>query len=114
MLYEAQARQSIQESGILNRMPKKQYISPVDLQGQASSSEGPTRLLAVQKAVGARIMHLRKKKQTSQEALAYSCGLHRSHMGEVERGQSNFTLSTVLVVVKQLDITVSELFKGIA
>jgi DNA-binding XRE family transcriptional regulator len=99
--------------------PENQYISSFHLQGHSSRSEGPTpseglsRLLAVQKTVGARIVQLRKKKKTSQEAFAYSCGLHRSHMGEIERGQSNFTLSTLLSVVKQLDVTVSELFKGI-
>jgi DNA-binding XRE family transcriptional regulator len=98
---------------------EKQYISSFNLQSAANGSEGPTRsegparLISVQKAVGARIVQLRKKKQTSQEAFAYSCGLHRSHMGELERGQSNFTLSTLLLVVKQLDITISELFKGI-
>jgi hypothetical protein len=34
-------------------------------------------------------------------------------MGEIERGESNFTLGTLLLLVQQLDITVSELFNGI-
>jgi len=95
-------------------MVKKQNISPFDSQHPASRSEGRTRRLAVQKALGARIAQLRKEKQASQERLADSCGLHRSHMGEIERGESNFTLSTLLLLTQKLDITASELFKGIA
>jgi transcriptional regulator with XRE-family HTH domain len=71
-------------------------------------------LLAVQKAVGARIKKRRKEKQVSQEAFADLCGLHRSHMGQVERGETNVTLSTLHAVVEQLDITISDLFNGIA
>jgi len=64
--------------------------------------------------VGARIAALRKERHVSQEALADLCGLNRSHMGEIERGESNFSLFTLLLLVIQLDITVSELFKEIA
>jgi DNA-binding XRE family transcriptional regulator len=95
-------------------MSKKRNISPVDFQHPTNRSEVRTRRVAIQKAVGARIVQLRKKKRASQECLADSCGLHRSHMGEIERGESNVTLSTLLLLVKQLDITVSELFNGIA
>jgi transcriptional regulator with XRE-family HTH domain len=35
-------------------------------------------------------------------------------MGEIERGESNFTLGTLLLLAKQLDVTVPELFNGIA
>jgi DNA-binding XRE family transcriptional regulator len=94
-------------------MPKR-YISSFDFQSPASRSQDRTRQLAVQKAVGARIVELRKKKRASQECLADACGLHRSHMGEIERGQCNFTLSTLLLLVKQLDTTAAELFNGIA
>lgn len=95
-------------------MPKKGYISAFELQPPASRSESRTRHLAVQKALGARIVQLRKKKQASQECLADCCGLNRSHMGEIERGQSNITLSTLLLLVERLDISASELFNGIA
>ena len=97
-------------------MPKKRYIATFDRQHPASKPEGRTRRPkeAVQKALGARIRKLRKEKQVSQEGFADWCGLHRSHMGQVERGEANVTLSTILVVVEQLDITVFELFNGIA
>jgi DNA-binding XRE family transcriptional regulator len=95
-------------------MPKKRHISPFGGQHQPSRSEGRTRRLAVQKALGGRITQLRRKKKVSQEGFADLCSLHRSHMGQVERGQANVTLSTLLSVVEQLDTTVSELFNGIA
>ena len=69
---------------------------------------------AIQKALGARIRELRHKKGLSQEAFADHCGIHRSHMGEIERGETNLTLSTLLVIAQKLDITISALFKGIA
>ena len=97
-------------------MPKKRYIASFDRQHQAGKSEGrtPRPEEAVQKALGARIRKLRKEKQVSQEGFADWCGLHRSHLGQVERGEANVTLSTILVVAEQLDITIFELFNGIA
>jgi transcriptional regulator with XRE-family HTH domain len=68
----------------------------------------------VQKALGVRIRELRLKKQWSQEEFADVCGIHRSHMGEIERGETNLTLNTLLVISKKLQVTISALFKGIA
>jgi transcriptional regulator with XRE-family HTH domain len=69
---------------------------------------------SVQKTLGARIRDLRLKKGWSQEAFADICGIHRSHMGEIERGETNVTLSTLLVVAQHLEITITALFRGIA
>jgi transcriptional regulator with XRE-family HTH domain len=68
----------------------------------------------VQKALGVRIRDLRLKNGWSQEEFADVCGLHRSHMGEIERGETNLTLGTLLVISKKLQVTISALFKGIA
>lgn len=57
---------------------------------------------------------LRLKRGWSQEEFADHCGIHRSHMGEIERGETNLTLSTMLVISQKLDTTISALFKGIA
>jgi transcriptional regulator with XRE-family HTH domain len=72
------------------------------------------RMQAVQKALGARIRELRVKKGWSQEEFADLCGIHRSHMGEIERGETNLTLSTMLVITHKLNISISSIFKGIA
>jgi len=69
---------------------------------------------AIQKTLGSRIRELRLKKGWSQEEFADRCGIHRSHMGEIERGETNLTLSTLLVISQKLDTSISALFKGIA
>ena len=68
----------------------------------------------VQKALGSRVRELRLKKGWSQEEFADVCGIHRSHMGEIERGETNLTLSTLLTLSSKLETTISALFKGIA
>jgi DNA-binding XRE family transcriptional regulator len=35
-------------------------------------------------------------------------------MGEIERGETNLTLSTMLVIAQKLETTISALFRGIA
>jgi len=69
---------------------------------------------AIQKALGARIRELRLKRSWSQEEFADVCGIHRSHMGEIERGETNLTLSTLLVISQKLEVSISSLFRGIA
>lgn len=53
------------------------------------------------------------KKGFSQESFADHCGLHRTYMGGIERGERNLTIQTVLTVAKGLDMTLSELLSGI-
>lgn len=52
---------------------------------------------------------LRKEKGLSQEELANSCGLHRTYIGSVERGERNVTLSTLEALSEALEVTVIEL-----
>lgn len=67
----------------------------------------------VQEILGSRIRELRLKKGFSQESFADHCGLHRTYMGGIERGERNLTIQTVLTVAKGLGMTISELFLGI-
>ena len=67
----------------------------------------------INKEVGRRIRVLRMNKGFSQEDLAFSSGLHRSHMGEIERGGCNITLKTLQRVGLALRVSVSELIKDI-
>lgn len=64
--------------------------------------------------LGARIRELRVNKGWSQEEFAAVCNLHRSHMGEIERGNANVTLSTLNILAQTLQISISALFKDIA
>lgn len=51
----------------------------------------------------------RSKHCYSQEALADICGLHRTYIGSIERGERNISLSTLEVLARALDVTVPEL-----
>jgi transcriptional regulator with XRE-family HTH domain len=68
----------------------------------------------IQKRLGTRIRLLRQKNGWSQEDFAARCGLHRSYMGAVERGEKNLTLATLHVIAKTLDTTISSLLRSIA
>ena len=67
----------------------------------------------LQKAVGARIRELRMARGWSQESYADICEIHRSHMGEIERGEVDAAISTLAKLAKGLDITVSAMLKGV-
>ena len=67
----------------------------------------------LQKVLGSRIRELRQKKGFSQESFADHCGLHRTYMGGIERGEHNLTIQTALTIARGLGITVSKLLSGI-
>ena len=67
----------------------------------------------VNKEVGRRIRVLRQSRGFSQEELAFSSGLHRSHMGEIERGGCSITLNTLLRVGLALRVPVAELVRNV-
>ena len=75
-------------------MPKKQLRRP---------SPELTQILAVN------LRSLRNDKNMSQESLADRCGLHRTYVGSVERGERNVTLSTLETLARALSVTVPDL-----
>jgi DNA-binding XRE family transcriptional regulator len=62
---------------------------------------------------GRTVRALRSKAGYSQERFADAIGVHRTHMGTLERGEGNPTLTTVLRVAEGLDMTVGEIFMAI-
>ena len=60
---------------------------------------------AIQRKVGASIRAFRKQKGWSQDVFADRSGLHRAHIGEIERGESNVTLQTLKRAAKTLGKT---------
>lgn len=64
-------------------------------------------------AFGQRVRDLRKAKGFSQESFAAECGLDRSYMGGVERGERNLALRNIQVIARALNITLSELLRGL-
>jgi transcriptional regulator with XRE-family HTH domain len=49
----------------------------------------------------------------SQEGLAEACGMHRTYVGGIERGERNVSLRNLLAIARALDTTASELLAGI-
>ncbi len=52
---------------------------------------------------------LRRDRKLSQEALAEVCGLHRTYVGSVERGERNVTLSSLEAFACALNVSVPTL-----
>jgi transcriptional regulator with XRE-family HTH domain len=65
------------------------------------------------KVLGLRIRDLRRAQGLSQEDLADKCGVHRTFMGTVERGESNLSFSNIFKVASTLGMSLSALFEGI-
>jgi transcriptional regulator with XRE-family HTH domain len=68
----------------------------------------------LQAAIGNRIRTLRSARGWSQEEFADICGIHRSHMGEIERGEKDVSISTLQKISKGLDIAISVLLHDVA
>ena len=66
----------------------------------------------LQRSLGRRIRELRSKHGWTQEQFAEFCGLHRTYLGHVERGEKNVSLSTVLRVANALGVRTSSLLGG--
>jgi transcriptional regulator with XRE-family HTH domain len=64
-------------------------------------------------AFGAAVRLHRKAKGLSQEAFADECGIDRSYMGGVERGERNIALINVEKIVTALGLQPSEFFKAL-
>ena len=63
---------------------------------------------------GKRVRTRRKSLGLSQEQLAELCDLHPTYIGQLERGEKNASLETIMSVCRGLDITPSELFRNIS
>jgi len=60
---------------------------------------------------GKHVSLLRKSRGMTQESLATYSGLHRTHIGMIERAERDITLSSISKLAKGLDMTMHELLK---
>ena len=65
------------------------------------------------KALGQRIRELRTEQGYSQEAFADKCGVHRTFMGTIERGESNLSFQNIFKVATNLGVSLSTLFRNL-
>ncbi len=59
--------------------------------------------------LGYRIRRFRVEKNMSQEALAFSAGVHSTYIGKIERGEKCPTVDTLYKIAKGLDVSVGDL-----
>lgn len=63
------------------------------------------------KEFGQNIRFLRNSLDVSQEELASLCGLHRTYIGSVERGERNITLVNAEKIACALGVSLAELLE---
>jgi len=66
------------------------------------------------KILGENIRRLRMDAGWSQEELAEACGLHRTYIGAIERGERNVGLENIVEIARSLGILSSDLFEGVS
>ena len=56
---------------------------------------------------------LRLEHGWSQDVLSDRSGLHRAHIGEIERGETNVTLQTLKTLADTFKVRITDLVKGL-
>jgi transcriptional regulator with XRE-family HTH domain len=63
--------------------------------------------------LGKRVHELRAARKWSQEDFAHISGLHRTYVGQIERGEKNISFGNLSKVSSVLGVTLSELLSGL-
>lgn len=66
---------------------------------------------ALIKAFGEHVRKLRKENELTLEALAGKAGIDARQLSYIELGQTNVTISTINVIAKALEMSLSELME---
>lgn len=74
-------------------------------------NEGDYNFEKLREAFGSRVRYLRLKCGLSQEDLADKCGLDRTYIGGIERGERNPSLKNILKLSEALSVGIDDLFK---
>jgi transcriptional regulator with XRE-family HTH domain len=81
------------------------------MQGKKKAPKKP--VSAAHEKLGARVRQLREDRGWSQEGFAHEGSLGRSFTGDIERGQKDVRLTTLMKLAKTLGLSLSQLLKGI-
>ena len=60
--------------------------------------------------IGQRIRILRETHNMTQEQLSFKCGLHRTYISSVERGERNIALINLEKIVSALQVSLAQFF----
>lgn len=66
----------------------------------------------IKKAFGAKLRQFRKARRFSQEQLAFECGLNRTYVGSVERGERNVSIVNIHKFSLALGISPKDFFNA--
>jgi transcriptional regulator with XRE-family HTH domain len=66
--------------------------------------------MTITQSFGKKVRHFRNLKRFSQEELADLCGLHRTYIGSVERGERNITLINAEKIATALEQPLASFF----
>jgi transcriptional regulator with XRE-family HTH domain len=64
-------------------------------------------------AFGEAVRRRRKEQGFSQEAFGDACGIDRSYMGGIERGEHNLALINIIKIIRALGAKPSEFFRDL-
>ncbi len=64
--------------------------------------------------LGRNLRKAREKRGWSQEEFAFRCGVHRTYVGSVERGEYNVTILTLRKFTKALGITLRDAIRRLS
>ncbi len=64
----------------------------------------------INKEVGFRIRSLREDRKLSQEKLAELADLHRTYIGQIERGEKNIGIKNLERIATALGVNIKDLF----
>jgi len=68
----------------------------------------------IKKAFGYAVKKFRNSIGLSQEELALRCGLHRTYISDIERGERNVSLESIEKISKGLSVSLSSLFDEVS
>jgi transcriptional regulator with XRE-family HTH domain len=63
--------------------------------------------------LGKRVHERRQARKWSQEEFAHVSGLHRTYIGQIERGEKNISFANLVKISGVLGVTMSELLAGL-
>ena len=79
---------------------------------KSRTSEPHVEIQTKLKEIGAKLRELRKANTTNYEHFANNNGLNKVTLSRLENGE-NFTMSSLIAVLRVLDISIEEFFSGI-
>lgn len=63
-----------------------------------------------EKRFGAKLAYIRKSRKLSQMKLAEIVDMNFNYIGQIERGEANVTIKTMITLANALDVEVMDLF----